>query len=138
MEGGATDEPELPWDVPTRTLFQSVIMSMWSTNCWFPSYAHIHILGTFKRRKKNSAGVSRLLGDLFLLSCMDDPDVITEVLGHYKKKGRKQNSGFGVVLEYEGWENEPRHPRDLKNLRKVKEQILLSISRRNHLIFSPG
>lgn len=36
--------------------------------------------------RKNSAEVLRLLGDLFLLSCMDDPDVITEVLGHYKKR----------------------------------------------------
>lgn len=36
--------------------------------------------------ERNSAEVLRFLGDLFLLSCMDDPDVITEVLGHYKKR----------------------------------------------------
>lgn len=36
--------------------------------------------------ERNSAEVLRFLGGLFLLSCMDDPDVITEVLGHYKKR----------------------------------------------------
>lgn len=45
-------KPELPWDVPTRTLFQPIIMNMRSTNYWCPSYAHIHILGTHKCRKK--------------------------------------------------------------------------------------
>lgn len=52
VEGGVTDKPELLWDVLTRTLFQPIIINMWSTNYWFPSYAHIHILGTHKCRKK--------------------------------------------------------------------------------------